>query len=81
MEVDRERVLSILRQRCGDGVISLEEFGDRAGLVFAADVREDLDTALGDTSWRTIPAIVPGRVLRAFHAAAPQDALARRPLR
>ena len=42
-------------------MLSLEEFGDRAGLVFAADGHDDLDTALGDPSWRTIPAIVPGR--------------------
>lgn len=36
-DLDKEDAAAVLRRACGDGVLSLDEFGDRVGAVWAAE--------------------------------------------
>jgi class 3 adenylate cyclase len=45
---DRQRVIDLLRIHTGAGRLTLDEFSDRAGEVFAAKTRRDLDAVLAD---------------------------------
>lgn len=45
---DRDRAVSRLREACGEGRLTLEEFTDRMGAAFAATTRGDLDALVAD---------------------------------
>jgi len=45
---DRTVAISTLRTACGEGRITLDEFAERAGVVYAAVTRAELDTVTGD---------------------------------
>lgn len=45
---DREEVIAVLREHTAAGRLTLGEFSDRAGAVFAARTRSDLDRATVD---------------------------------
>jgi class 3 adenylate cyclase len=47
-DADRERVVELLRRHCSDGRLTLDEFAERAGVVYAARTRSDLAPALSD---------------------------------
>ena len=42
-DADRERVVDALRQHCTDGRLTLDEFEERLGEVYAARTLRDLD--------------------------------------
>ena len=41
-------MVEVLRSYCGEGILTLDEFSDRVGLVFAATTRADLDAVSAD---------------------------------
>jgi hypothetical protein len=45
---DRERAADMLQQACGEGRLTLEEFSDRVGTVWAAETSQELVKATGD---------------------------------
>ena len=45
---ERERVVELLRHHCGEGLLTLDEFAERAGLVFAAETSMELEAVAGD---------------------------------
>src|SRR5882762_10108586 len=45
---ERNRVVDVLRTHCGDGRLTLDEFSERVGDVFAAKTRAELEDALRD---------------------------------
>jgi len=45
---DRNRMVEILRTHCADGRLTLDEFSERVGEVFAARTQSELDHALRD---------------------------------
>ncbi|MGH9136877.1 MAG: DUF1707 SHOCT-like domain-containing protein [Acidimicrobiales bacterium] len=47
-DADRDRVIDVLRVACSDGRITLDEFSDRAGHVFAARTAADLELVTRD---------------------------------
>jgi class 3 adenylate cyclase len=47
-DVERDRMVEVLRTYCGEGVLTLDEFSDRVGLVFEAKTRADLDRVTTD---------------------------------
>jgi hypothetical protein len=62
---DRERAAELLQRACGDGRLTLEEFGVRVGVVWAADTHDEMVRAtagLAQTpivgSARTVDSIV-----------------------
>jgi hypothetical protein len=64
-EADRNDLIAELRLAVGDDRLTLEEFADRAGLVFAATTRRDAFVAMEGTSaalpvrWSPLPPPVP----------------------
>jgi Domain of unknown function (DUF1707) len=54
-EADKERAAAVLERACGDGRLSLDEFGERVGAVWAAESVDDLDRATAG-----VPAPAPG---------------------
>ena len=61
-DAERNRAVDFLRHHCADGRLTLDEFSDRVGLVFAATTAGDLEAVTAD-----LPAASPSR-------AATQDA-------
>ncbi len=49
-DADRQNVIALLCTACGDGQITLDEFADRAGVVYAARTQGELDGVLSDLS-------------------------------
>jgi class 3 adenylate cyclase len=47
-DAERQQVIDALRQATGDGRLTLDEFTERAGEVFAARTRLELDTVVAD---------------------------------
>ncbi len=47
-DVDRERVIGVLQKAAGEGVLTLDEFADRAGMVWAAATSMELDAIVAD---------------------------------
>ncbi|MGH9114109.1 MAG: DUF1707 domain-containing protein [Acidimicrobiales bacterium] len=45
---DRQAVIDLLRRHTGEGRLTLDEFADRAGQVFASRTRRDLDQVLAE---------------------------------
>jgi uncharacterized protein DUF1707 len=45
---ERERAVEQLQRACGEGRMDLEEFGARAGAVWAAETHEELDELMAD---------------------------------
>lgn len=45
---DRNQAVELLRHHCGEGILTLDEFGDRVTLVYDARTRADLDEVLSD---------------------------------
>jgi class 3 adenylate cyclase len=47
-DVERNRMVEVLRTYCGEGVLTLDEFSDRVALVFDANTQADLDLVVAD---------------------------------
>lgn len=47
-DTDRDRVVALLRHHCADGRITLDEFSDRVGGVFAATTSTELEVVTAD---------------------------------
>lgn len=47
-DAERDRMVALLRLHCTEGRISLDEFSDRVGLVYAADTQVELDRIVHD---------------------------------
>ena len=47
-DTDRQAVVDRLSSACGDGLLTLDEFADRAGEAYAAITRADLDAVVRD---------------------------------
>lgn len=47
-DADRDRAVAFLRHHCSDGRITLDEFSDRVGQVFAATTSTDIGLVTGD---------------------------------
>lgn len=45
---DRDRVVTLLRESCSEGRLTLDEFGDRVGIVYAARTSQELEPVLRD---------------------------------
>lgn len=58
-DAERQRVVDMLRRHTSDGRLTLDEFADRAGQVYAAQTRADLEAVLADLPGDLGPAI-PG---------------------
>lgn len=56
-DVDRDRVVALLRLHCTEGRITLDEFGDRVGDVYNAQTAAELDGVVHDlpVPWRSDP--------------------------
>ncbi|MGH9064463.1 MAG: DUF1707 SHOCT-like domain-containing protein [Acidimicrobiales bacterium] len=61
-DADRDAAAARLRDHCGEGRLTLDEFRERIGAVFAAQTRADLDRVMVDLP--AIPAPVPERARR-----------------
>lgn len=55
-DAERNRAVDFLRHHCADGRLTLDEFSDRVGLVFAATTAGDLEAVTGD-----LPAALPNQ--------------------
>lgn len=55
----RDAVIDVLRNAAGDGVIDLEEFGERAGVVYSAQRVEELRAVLSDIGSGELPVLAP----------------------
>ena len=55
----RDAAIASLREAAGDGVIDLDDFGDRAGVVYAATSLEELRAVLDDLPAPPLPVAVP----------------------
>jgi class 3 adenylate cyclase len=55
-DTDRENVIAVLRSACGDGRITLDEFAERAGVVYASSTQTELDAVVRDLPTPTAPA-------------------------
>lgn len=47
-DADRGQAVELLRHHCGEGILTLDEFGDRVTLVYDARTRADLEDVLSD---------------------------------
>ena len=47
-DADRDRVIDLLRQHCGAGDLTLDDFAERAGVVFAATTSMELEAVTAD---------------------------------
>src|SRR2546423_3946738 len=47
-DAERDEVVGHLRRHCGDGRLTLDEFSDRVGQVYAAQTRADLELVTMD---------------------------------
>src|ERR1700741_497033 len=47
-DVDRNRMVEVLRTYCGEGGLTLDEFSDRVALVFDAGTKGDLEQVVAD---------------------------------
>lgn len=47
-DTDRGQAVELLRHHCGEGILTLDEFGDRVTLVYDARTRAELDDVLSD---------------------------------
>ena len=45
---DRTQAVELLRHHCGEGILTLDEFGDRVTLIYDARTRAELDDVLSD---------------------------------
>lgn len=45
---DRSQAVELLRHHCGEGILTLDEFGDRVTLIYDARTRAELDDVLSD---------------------------------
>ena len=67
-DAERDRVVAFLRQSCGDGLLTLDEFSDRVGDVYAARTSTDLERVTSDLPVPAVgdaPARTPSRSRRA----------------
>ena len=60
-DAERERVIAVLRGHCADGRLTLDEFAERAGVVYAAKVQADLEHVLADLPTASLPATTAGK--------------------
>ncbi|HUR49279.1 MAG TPA: DUF1707 domain-containing protein [Acidimicrobiales bacterium] len=47
-DTDRTQAVELLRHHCGEGILTLDEFGDRVTLIYDARTRAELDDVLSD---------------------------------
>lgn len=47
-DADRNQAVELLRHHCGEGILTLDEFGDRVTLVYDATNRAELEDVLSD---------------------------------
>ena len=47
-DAERQHVIEHLQKLCGEGVLTLDEFGDRAGMVWAATTSMELEAVTAD---------------------------------
>ena len=47
-DTDRSQAVELLRHHCSEGILTLDEFGDRVTLIYDARTRADLDDVLSD---------------------------------
>ena len=61
-DVDRDRVVAVLRMHCTEGRITLDEFSDRVGDVYNARTMRELDEVVRDlpVPWSDVGAPEPG---------------------
>jgi class 3 adenylate cyclase len=66
---DRDRAVAFLRHHCAGGLITLDEFSDRVGHVFAATTSTEIEQVTNDlpaiertTTGATAPAVTTGRL-------------------
>lgn len=69
-DADRHQAVELLRHHCGEGILTLDEFGDRVALVYDSRTRHELDDVLSDlpTSETEVPETRRRRVSRWFVA-------------
>ena len=53
-EADRQRMITILQKAAGDGTLTLDEFADRAGMVWAAATSMELEAVVADLPQPTV---------------------------
>src|SRR5262245_40577098 len=58
-DAERQAVIDLLRAHTGAGRLTLDEFSDRAGEVFAARTRDDLQATLRDLPTVAVPGPMP----------------------
>lgn len=61
---DRQAGAEVLQRACGDGRLTLEEFGDRVGAVWAADRTDEIAAAVGDLGRAEAPLVGSSRTVR-----------------
>lgn len=54
-DAERNRAVDFLRHHCSDGRLTLDEFSDRVGLVFAATTAGDLEAVTADLPAAQVP--------------------------
>ena len=69
-DADRHQAVELLRHHCGEGILTLDEFGDRVALVYDSRTRHELDDVLSDlpTTETEVPETRRRRVSRWFVA-------------
>jgi len=69
-DADRHQAVELLRHHCGEGILTLDEFGDRVALIYDSRTRHELDDVLSDlpTSETEVPETRRRRVSRWFVA-------------
>src|SRR5262245_55626373 len=58
-DAERQRVVDLLRRHTGDGRLTLDEFSERAGQVYAARTQAELDEVLADLPTDLGPPVPP----------------------
>lgn len=56
-DADRDRVVSLLRDHCVAGRLTLDEFSERTGTALVARTRQELDALLADLPTSSAPAV------------------------
>ena len=58
-DAQRDAAIDALRTAAGDGIIDLEEFGERAGVVFGAERLDEIRAVLTDLGGADLPVLSP----------------------
>lgn len=63
-DTDRQAGADVLQRACGDGRLTLEEFSDRVGAVWAADRTDEIAAVVGDLGRPAAPLVGSSRTVR-----------------